>query len=242
MLKRHFLYVIVIPLCFFIHLTLIRPYRMLELMGEEPEMVALGLSGGIFCMLVLTRLGRYYAGTRVSNVLWCAGELLLISLLVSTYVGFESFLFVSVHVALVLALPCLVLNLWFSLSDSRKDNEKLMASDKMRFYDERGNLKIVLPPSSVVYIEADSNYVNIYYLEDGKILSYALRNTLKAIDELCQYHGLMQCQRSYYVNPDYVLGIGRYSRYEIFARLKVPDEREIPMTKRYLDRLVEKVY
>ena len=57
---------------------------------------------------------------------------------------------------------------------------------RMRFYDDKHNLKLVLSPSSILYITAEENYVNIYYNDDGNVRNYVLRATMKSIDELCQ--------------------------------------------------------
>ena len=112
----------------------------------------------------------------------------------------------------------------------------------MRFYDERHNLKIVLPAQSILYIQADFNYVNIYYVEGGKLRNYVLRNSMKAIDALCQENGLLRCQRSYYVNPQHVTVLRKEKEGVIYAQLDVDQAQHIPVTKKYYEKLAEMLY
>ena len=64
---------------------------------------------------------------------------------------------------------------------------------------------------------------------------------MKAIDELCQDHGLLRCHRSFYVNPVHVKVLRKDREGVIFAELDA-DTRHIPVTKRYYDRLAELLY
>ena len=50
-----------------------------------------------------------------------------------------------------------------------QDESSAKSLQRMRFYDERHNLKIVLTPEAVYYITAEENYVNIYYVENGTV-------------------------------------------------------------------------
>ena len=115
-------------------------------------------------------------------------------------------------------------------------------SQRMRFYDEKHNLKIVLDAQSILYVEADVNYVDIYYSENDKIRSYSLRNSMKAIDELCHDHGLVRCQRSFYVNPRHIKVLRKEKDGIVYAELDAKDVRHIPVTKKYYDKLTEMLY
>ena len=109
----------------------------------------------------------------------------------------------------------------------------------MRFYDSFHNLKIVLTPSAILYIGAEQNYVNIYYIENGRVRLYELRSSMKAIDELCQDNGLIRCHRSFYINPAHVKVLRRDKDGIMYAELDADDVRHIPVSKKYYDRLSE---
>ena len=60
-------------------------------------------------------------------------------------------------------------------------------SDKTRnmipFYDDKGILKFSVKKENLLYLESAENYVNICYLNKGKVSKYLLRDTLKKIEE-----------------------------------------------------------
>ena len=94
-------------------------------------------------------------------------------------------------------------------------------------------------PQSVLYIAAEENYVSIYYLDNGKIKEYVLRNSMKAIDEICQDNGLVRCHRSFYINPAHVKVLRRDRDGVMFAELDADDVRHIPVSKTYYNRLAD---
>ena len=122
------------------------------------------------------------------------------------------------------------------VSASDPNNEQI---NRMRFYDDRHNLKIVLTPSSILYITSEENYVNIFYTENGKIRHYVLRSSMKALEELCQDNGLVRCHRSYYVNPAHIKVLRKDKEGVVFAELNANETIHIPVTKRYYGHLSE---
>lgn len=135
---------------------------------------------------------------------------------------------------MILALSC-------RLYEYHKKEEEPVQNNlqRMRFYDDRHNLKIVLTPDAILYITAEENYVNIFYTENGKVRNYVLRSSMKALDELCQDNGLIRCHRSYYVNPLHVKVLRKDKDGIVYAELDASDIMHIPVTKRYYDRLSE---
>ena len=111
----------------------------------------------------------------------------------------------------------------------------------MRFYDSSHNLKIVLTPSAILYIAAEQNYVNIYYVENGRVRQYELRSSMKAIDELCQENGLMRCHRSFYINPAHVKVLRKDKDGIMYAELDADDVHHIPVSEYLFCRKSAKV-
>jgi DNA-binding LytR/AlgR family response regulator len=145
------------------------------------------------------------------------------------------------YVSLTLVIPYVIMALSLRLYEyhNKIEDESSNASHRMRFYDDRHNLKIVLTSDSILYITAEENYVNIYYTDNDKVKSYVLRSSMKALDELCQDHGLIRCHRSYYVNPLHVKVLRKDKEGIVYAELDARDMMHIPVTKRYYDRLSE---
>jgi hypothetical protein len=68
-------------------------------------------------------------------------------------------------------------------------------------YGENNKEELVVDPSSLLYIEAADNYINIVWMEGLVPKKQLLRNTLKNQDEkLKPYPYLFRCHRSYLVN------------------------------------------
>jgi DNA-binding LytR/AlgR family response regulator len=154
---------------------------------------------------------------------------------------FEAFTVSFKYLFLTLLIPYVILALSLRLYEyhTRSEEQTSQALNRMRFYDDRHNLKIVLTSDSILYITAEENYVNIYYTDNDKVKSYVLRSSMKALDELCQDHGLIRCHRSYYVNPLHVKVLRKDKEGIVYAELDARDMMHIPVTKRYYDRLSE---
>ena len=138
-------------------------------------------------------------------------------------------------------LPYTILGLSIRLAEyhHKESDPQQNAIRRMRFYDERHNLKIVLTSDSVLYISAEINYVNIVYLENDKVRTYILRSSMKAIEELCQDNGLMRCHRSFYINPSHIKVLRKDMEGVMYAELDADDVRHIPVTRKYYAALSE---
>ena len=120
------------------------------------------------------------------------------------------------------------------------DSAQTIPDDRIRFYDNRKNLKFAAMVSSIYYLSADENYVNIHYADDnGKMKAFVLRASMKGIEELCATHSLIRCHRSYIVNPEHVRILRKDSRGLLFADLDTPEPASVPVTKTYYDRLAD---
>ena len=250
------LHVIVLPVFFFVFMLIYRPLEVWDFFGGEWFGVHITIVSCIILLCIgVSRMLYYFLPLSLNYTLyifWCLAEVVFASFFSALYIYlvlhrpmpyFDVLFHLFQLIFLSLVFPYTILALSLRISEySRKvleaDNSD---SQRMRFYDEKHNLKIVLAAQSVLYIEADTNYVNIYYTENGKTRSYILRNSMKAIDELCQDHGLLRCQRSFYVNPKHIKVLRKEREGVIFAELDA-DTRHIPVTKRYYDRLAEMLY
>lgn len=112
--------------------------------------------------------------------------------------------------------------------------------EKYNFYDERGELKLSVRADALYYMESADNYVQIYYMNAGKLQGEMVRNTLKNIEWRFRGKDLMRCHRSYIVNFSKVQLLRRQDNNELL--LDFGDERlpNIPVSKAYNEKLLER--
>lgn len=246
------LHMIVLPLFFFSFMLIYRPMGIEDYLGIEWFGVHLTIISCIvmFCA-VASRIAYYFIPMRINYtlyVLWCAGEIIFTSFFVALYVWlvmkksmpyyeFVISSFQYLFISQVFAYVILALSMRIYEYHNRQNAEHDGTTQRMRFYDSLHNLKIVLTAPAVLYIAAEENYVNIYYQENGRIKEYCLRNSMKAIDELCQDNGLIRCHRSYYINPVHVKVLRKDRDGIMYAELDADDARHIPVSKTYYGRL-----
>ncbi len=248
------LHMILLPVFFFAFMLIYRPFSSVEFLGGEWFGVHLTITSCIVLLcIILMRLLYYYLPLRLNYSLyisWCFSEVVFSSFIVALYIWlvrlkpmpyFETFAISFQYLSTSLIFPYVILALSMRLHEllNKADPAVSGANARMRFYDDRHNLKLVLTEESVLYISAEENYVNIYYAENGKLRSYVLRSSMKALDELCQDHGMVRCHRSYYVNPRHVTVLRKDKEGVVYAELDSSEDMRIPVTKRYYDRLSE---
>ena len=106
---------------------------------------------------------------------------------------FDIMMYSFKYLFFTLPIPYAILALSIKVYDSNISSETAAEGQKrMRFYDVSHNLKFVITAGSILYIGADVNYVNIYYLDNGKVKCYVLRNSMRSIDEVCLSNGLVR--------------------------------------------------
>jgi DNA-binding LytR/AlgR family response regulator len=137
---------------------------------------------------------------------------------------------------IILIYPYIILNLAFAYVAKIEENT-IYDDSLMRFLDNTKKLKLMIAASAVLYVEADENYVHVRYLEGERLKDYALRASMKSLEELMQKHGLVRCQRSYYINPQHIKVLRRDKEGLISAELDVANQKPIPVSPKYYDSL-----
>jgi DNA-binding LytR/AlgR family response regulator len=152
----------------------------------------------------------------------------------------------SRHTALVLLIPYSVLWLYFSWKDREEQIDMLAdiqafsssSRDMIPFYDEKGILKFSLKKENLLYLEAAENYVNICYINKGKVSKYLLRDTLKKIEDSFAGTEIIRCHRSYMVNFEKVKII-RKDKDGLKLELDNPTTIDIPVSKTYVNSVMQ---
>jgi Response regulator of the LytR/AlgR family len=212
-------------------------------------------------VVVISRGIMYYATRRRfwlnywHYFIWVLAEVFFMALFYSL---FELFIFsdnrdftellkVSVlNTALVLLLPYSAMWLYFSNREKKQQLEKLTNGElpvmegyktMIPFHDEKDVLRISVKQENLLYLEASDNYINIYYLNKGKLSKYLLRNSLKKMEALFRNTEIVRCHRSYMVNFEKVKVI-RKEKEGLQLELDFPMVIDIPVSRTYVDRVM----
>jgi len=211
-------------------------------------------------IVVISRVIMYYRGRK--NIIrlwqylaWIAGEIMLMALFYALFEKFvledsRDFVFLvklsARNTALVLLLPYSVMWLYLSWRDKNQQIERMSdmpavpdgTRDMIPFYDEKSILRFSVKKENLLYIEAAENYVNIFYLNKGKIARYLLRDTLKKMEEKFTDTGIIRCHRSYMVNFEKVRVI-RKEKDGLKLELEISPVPDIPVSKTYVDNVMQ---
>ena len=249
------LHIIILPVFFFVFALVYRPDDIRLLIDNSNFGIHLTLiSCIVFLCIIVVRLMYYYLPMKLNYTLyffWCLGEVIFVSFFAALYIWlvlfteqayFEILTKTCQMVFLILIIPYSILGLSLRVWDYHEKSVYYKETDsnrRMRFYDGKHNLKIVLVPDAILYIAAEENYINIYYIENSKVRNYVLRSSMKAVEELCIDNGLVRCHRSFFINPSHVKVLRKEQEGVVYAELDSPEARHIPVTKRYYDHLSE---
>ena len=135
----------------------------------------------------------------------------------------------------ILLYPYGIFALLFALI--QPDEQDAAEEDLVRFADSTGRLKLVIAHDVILYIEAQENYVSIHYMEGEKMKEYSLRQSMRGIEELMDKHGIIRCQRSYFVNPRHVTVLRRDKEGFIQAELDITGSKPVPVSPKYYEQL-----
>ena len=206
--------------------------------------------------VVMYKTRRILPLTMFGYVLWNVCEVLFICLLYTiltisiTSQGWGSFIPIFfnslVYGTISLAIPYIIAGMYFSIEDKKNtirmmnygsvvSDEVLPPGDdkKITLFDNSGVMKLSVRSSNLYYMEADDNYIRVWYQDNGGQLQvYMLRCPLKTIEESFLGNSLMRCHRKYIVNMDKVKVLRKVKDgYEL--DLGVDTIAPIPVTKTY---------
>lgn len=192
---------------------------------------------------------------------WVLAEIIAMSLFYSLFTKFipdkgasrdfmDIFQQSTVNTSLILLLPYSIIWLYFSWRDKNillekisKDEPEMEILQKRKilgFTDEKGELKISVMLDNLLYIDSADNYATIHYLNKSKLSHFLIRNSLKWIEENhTKDTPLVRCHRSYIVNLDKVKVL-RKTKEGIFLEIDALNTPDIPVSKTYYDRVMEK--
>lgn len=221
---------------------------------------------GCVSILVLSRLILWAVCRRdrisiLQYVLWIASEIIFIVFVYSVFNKFalhdtrpfeDIFKRALIFVPSILFIPYLVSYLYYSLKEKNNklnslldkkeiwDNKPYTHVDEVfNFCDEKGRLKLSILLANVYYLASADNYVNIYYMDNGHLFHYMLRNNLKDLEEKLSNKGFSRSHRSYIVNMQKIKMISK-EKEGLFINFDNEEVAPLPVSKTYSEQIVDK--
>ena len=254
-LRSNLTFILAMPVFWLCFVLLYQPSSIVELLHMGKELLNFNTTI-IMCILlgvmivsrsVLMVLHRTLNLNWWKFIVWEMAELLTMSLFTALYLTlmyrgeFAYFQMVGqclFYLLMITIFPYVIFNLSFAYI-ALLEQDTIYDDSLMRFMDSTQKLKLMIASSAVLYVEADENYVHVRYMEGEKQKDYPLRASMKSLEELMQKHGLIRCQRSYYINPQHIKVLRRDKEGMISAELDVPNQKSIPVSPRYYDSLAK---
>ena len=193
--------------------------------------------------IVMTASGRNIRLSWWQYALWSGGEIFVFSCFAALYMaliygtyGYFPALGECLRLSFAtISYPYIIFAILFALI--RPDEEEVSEENLVRFTDTTGRLKLVIAHDVILFIEAKENYVSVHYMEGEKQKEYTLRQTMRGIEELMEKHGIIRCQRSFFVNPRHVKVLRRDKEGFIQAELDILNSCPVPVSPKYYEQL-----
>lgn len=221
---------------------------------------------GGMVVLIVSRVVMYYANKRelismLSYVLWLAAEILVIVMLYTLVNklllhdqrdAYNIFRRALTFVPAILAIPYLVSYLYLGLRSKDATINKLIeeghttgqalqhsVDDTITLNDENGKPRLTIKSGGILYVGANDNYVNVYYLDNDKVGYTMLRNNLKTLEKQLDAYGIVRCHRSYMVNLHRVTIISR-EKDGMYTTFDSNAVSRIPISKSYSEEVMKR--
>ncbi|WP_298708155.1 LytTR family DNA-binding domain-containing protein [Chitinophaga sp.] len=148
----------------------------------------------------------------------------------------------------VLALPYSIALLWFQSRVSATQLKTIVlqpavAEEKEKEHllirDEYDKLALSLPPSSLLMVKAEDNYVQVFYRNGAGVKKELVRSSLKKLEPQLAGHGVARAHRSYMVNVSNVLLFKKNAKGH-YLLIEGMDDHLVPVSASYLPQFLQK--
>lgn len=220
--------------------------RYLEI-GPGSTVNTLILASILLGIAIISRILMQHVGRRVrlnwwQYTIWTLGELFVFSCFAGLYMallygtGYFPALSECLRMSFAtISYPYVIFAMLITIV--KPDEDEVAEEDLVRFADSTGRLKLVIAHDVILYIEAQENYVSVHYMEGPSHKEYSLRQSMRGIEDLMEKHGIIRCQRSYFVNPRHVKVLRRDKEGMIQAELDVLNSKPVPVSPKYYEQL-----
>ena len=195
---------------------------------------------------------------------WCLSEIVLITVLYTIFTvtiaqpedqnGIAIFFHALVYTFVCLGVPYIIAGMFFTIIDQNRTIRLMNMQDvvtdetpaetaapvqKFTLFDNNGVLKLSVSSANLYYVEADDNYIKVWYADQqGALQTYMLRCRLKTVEESFAGSDLIRCHRKFIVNMQKVKVLQKVGAvYEI--TLDNEAIAPIPVTKTYIGNVLK---
>ena len=215
--------------------------------------VLIGMVVVILSRIILLRIKRSHEITLAVYIWFIIAEIVSMGLF---YTSFEililhdnrspvALLFNAIeNTSLILLIPYTLSILFFAWSDIKKKLEQVVLQFRdpseifVPFKDEKGNLKITIKCTDLLFLESNDNYVNIHYLDNGKRKTYMIRNSLKQFESDLKDYPVYRNHRKFSVNIKNVKMLKKERKgFELVINTEKEDK--VPVSRSYEKRIME---
>jgi hypothetical protein len=148
------------------------------------------------------------------------------------------------NTSLILLIPYVLSILFFAWKDIKRKLEQVVNQFRdpsevfVPIKDEKGILRMTLKSINILYLESSDNYVNVFFLDNEKVKTYLVRNSLKQMEKSLRDYPIYRCHRSFSVNLKNVKMIRKSKKgYELL--INSPKEICLPVSKSYEKKFLD---
>lgn len=221
--------------------------------------------GGVLVMII-SRIIMHFVNKKkllsiLAYVLWLFAELFVIALLylfISKIILHDPrpaqiiFQRTLIFIPTILVIPYLISYLFIALKTKEITIRELrkkahqagpvpdgIGDDTVNLTDEKGKLRLSIKRSSILFLESNDNYVNVNYMDNGKLERTMLRNNLKTLEGELTAIGFARCHRSYMVNLQKIKMISR-DKEGLSISFDDASDARVPLSKTYADTVMQR--
>ena len=252
------LFFVGIPLFYFLFVLAYNPFDMASFLAVGRDHFTLNLLLTTLILLGVVSLSRMllFILRHIVDlnwtlyIIWCVGEVVFAGLMFSILLGigwggvrpYFSVMSLSIlYLAGILVFPYAILGLAVQLHLLKRHAGPMVDERTLiHFRDEQKRVKFIVASESVLYIEAEENYVHIVHVDNGRVKDFVLRSSMRALEEMLERHGLVRCHRSYFINAAHVDLVKKDSEggYAL-AQLDQSGLPPVPVSRRYYETLTK---
>lgn len=217
--------------------------------------ILIGLGVCTVSRVMMTAYTRKHSITIFHYALWIAAEIIVMAAIYTLGSYFNdssrtlSELFrVSLYkTILVLFIPYFIsygIMIWKEQASRLKAmSSELEEHDKpsepyIRILDEKGEMRLSIKRDSLLYIEAEDNYICVSYLAGKNVKNMMVRTTLKRVAEQLDSERIVRCHRSYLVNTDHIKVL-RKEKDGFYIEMGIDNVPDIPISKTYGESIIK---
>lgn len=110
----------------------------------------------------------------------------------------------------------------------------------IQLHDTNGTLRLTVNVDALYMLEAEDNYIKVYYKHNDKIATYMLRCRTSALEKSLEGTVFVRCHRSYIVNINKITVMGEESRIH-YVVLDDKSIKRIPVSRSYYENLLRAI-